>query len=197
MALLNILGGREPSLNSWATRLFRFPFRFWDFLGSLALRMSLYYGWGSGNSALTISLDFLTLGRILSFISHILTLWEHCYSVTNQSLLGHNSLIPWFIPCISLTCRQLWPAPTPNPSIIPLCCVLATMMGMKDTQSLLSFCIWGVCESMTHIREPPFLGSGFVLSRRGGDMKDDLGQGLNFCDHMSSWRAWGFFQRAY
>lgn len=105
--------------------------------------MSLDCGWGAGNSAFTISLDPLTIERSLSFISYFLTLWKHCYSITRVSWDVILTLIPWFIFCCCLICRQLWTvsiAPTPTESH---CAVFYNNNGYKYMKSLLSTHRWG------------------------------------------------------
>lgn len=90
-SVTNVLGERELLWTLEPLDHFRFPFRFWEFPDSLVLRMSLHRDCRAGNySVLTISLDPLTLEWILNFISHILILWEHCYSTASVSW-GHNS----------------------------------------------------------------------------------------------------------
>lgn len=162
MALLDLRGRRDHFLNSWVTRVFRFPFRFLGVSWFTWLSGCLSCVSGAGNSsALTISLD---PWRNSSFhLSHPYALGTLLFCC--QILLGYNWLssfgsfpvTAWLVSSSELLLL--------SPRIVPLCRVLATVMGVR----VWKICfppLRKVCESRASITEGPFQGSLLLLSPR-------------------------------
>ena len=118
---------------------------------------------------------------ILSFISHILILWEHCYSIvrfswdiTDSHPLAHFLLLLDLWEALNCLCCL-------PPNIVPLCRILATMIDMSTLKVCFPLSESALWIQGLHQRRMVSGLSALPLSQMRGTLEDYPRQEFHFC----------------